>query len=216
MMDFSNLPKLRKRHLGENVPQRGAKISRYVAQSIMKLSGWQTVGEVPNIAQAVVIGVPHTSNIDGLYTLPALLALDIDIRIMGKQQLFNVPILAQVLTWCGVIPINREKKGSILQASIDKFKQQPQLFLGLAPEGTRKYTEQWKTGFYYLALGANVPILPVALDYKTKQLRFLPLFYPSGDIEQDLPKLYEYFAGVEGYYPANMSKPLQDLKGKQY
>lgn len=96
-------------------------------------------------------------------------------------------------------------------ASINKFNQADSLFLGLAPEGTRDYTHAWKTGFYHLAVGADVPILPVALDYKTKEVRFMPLFYPTGDIESDLPKIYEYYQGVEGKHFNKMSKPLQDL-----
>lgn len=209
------LPRLEKHQLGHQVPQRHGKFSQKIAYHLMNLMGWKTVGEVPNISKAVVIGVPHTSNIDGLYALPALLALDIDIRIMGKKQLFDVPVLAQILRWAGVIPINRDKKGSVLQANIERFQQEEQLFLGLAPEGTRAYTEKWKTGFYYLALGAKVPILPVAMDYKTKELRFLPLFYPTGDIEQDLPQIYAYYQGVQGLYVENMSQPLQDLMRTQ-
>lgn len=211
MTEQDPLPRLEKHHLGHHVPQRHGKLSQKLAYRLMNAMGWKTVGEVPNISKAVVIGAPHTSNIDGLYTLPALLALDIDIRIMGKKQLFDVPILAQVLRWAGVIPIDRAKKGSVLQASIERLQQEERLFLGLAPEGTRQFTEQWKTGFYYLAMGANVPILPVALDYKSKELRFLPLFYPTGNIEKDLPELYKYFAGIQPKHYQNLSKPLQNL-----
>lgn len=210
-MDFKHLPKLSKQHLGENIPQRHAKISQKVAEYMLNAMGWKTVGEVPNISKAVIIGAPHTSNIDGLYTIPALLALDIDIKIMGKKQLFQVPILAQFLRWAGIIPIDRSKKGSVLQSTIERFKSSEQLFIGLAPEGTRKYTEQWKTGFYYLALGANVPIIPVALDYASKELRFLPVFYPSGDIEKDLPILYSYYKDVQPKHYDFLSKPLQEL-----
>ena len=95
--------------------------------------------------------------------------------------------------------------------TIDRFWQEDQLWLGLAPEGTRDYTESWKTGFYYLALGAKVPILPVAMDYQTRQVRFMPLFYPTGDIDADLPKIYDYYRGVQGKHVNKMSKPLQDV-----
>lgn len=197
--------------LGNNVPKRPKTIALTLATWFNKITGWSAVGEIPNIKQAVVIGVPHTSNYDGVFSLPVLLSLGLDIRIMGKKQLFDVPVLASFLRWAGVVPIDREKKGSTLQASIEKFQQYDQLFLALSPEGTRNYTEKWKTGFYYLALNANVPILPVAMDYKTKQIRFLPLFYPTGDIDVDLPYIYQYFQGIEPKYRANLSKPLQDL-----
>ena len=81
----------------------------------------------------------------------------------------------------------------------------------MAPEGTRSYTEKWKTGFYHIAVGAGVPILPIAMDYKTKQMRFMPLFYPTGDYDADLPKILENYRGVLGKHFEKMSQPLQDL-----
>ncbi len=94
------------------------------------------------------------------------------------------------------------------------FKDGKPLFLGLAPEGTREYTENWKTGFYYIAVGANVPILPVALDFNTKEVRFLEPIYPTGNIEEDLPKIYALYSGVMPYRPERLSQPLQDVNSK--
>lgn len=101
----------------------------------------------------------------------------------------------------------------MLDAAIARFKTGKPLFLGLAPEGTRKFTDTWKTGFYYLAMGAGVPIIPVAMDYKTRQIRFMTPFYPTGDIDADLPKIYAYYQGVIPKHPDNLSLPLQQLKG---
>jgi 1-acyl-sn-glycerol-3-phosphate acyltransferase len=205
------LPKLSKKNLGNLVPKRGGCVAPIVASFLLKAAGWRTVGDIPNISQAVVLALPHTSNIDGLYAIPSLFALDLKISIMGKHTLFKVPVLAQLLHWIGIVPINRSAKGSVLQASIDKFKTGEPLFLGLSPEGTRKYTESWKTGFYYLALGANVPILPVAMDYNTKEIRFLSLVHPTGDIKADLQKIYTQYRGVIPRYPERLSQPLQDV-----
>ncbi|MGE6330453.1 lysophospholipid acyltransferase family protein [Psychrobacter pacificensis] len=205
------LPNLSREQVGDNVPRRGNKVSPIIGSWLMKTAGWRTVGEIPNISQAVVLALPHTSNVDGVYAIPSLFALDLKISIMGKHTLFKIPVLAQLMRWLGIIPINREAKGSVLQASIDKFKNNKTLFLGLAPEGTRKYTDSWKTGFYYLAVGANVPILPVALDYNTKEVRFLEMVYPTGNIEEDLPKIYAQYGGVMPYHPERLSQPLQDV-----
>ncbi len=205
------LPKLSKGQLGNLVPRRGSKIAPVIASGLLKAMGWRNVGEIPNVSQAVVLALPHTSNVDGVYAMPSLFALDLKVSIMAKHTLFKIPVFAQLLSWMGVIPIVRENKGSVLQASIDKFKTGEPLFLGLAPEGTRQYTENWKTGFYYLALGAGVPILPVAMDYKTKEVRFLSLVYPSGDIEADLPKIYAQYKGVMPRHPERLSQPLQDI-----
>lgn len=205
------LPKLGKKDLGDLIPKRSGTITPVIGSRLLKLLGWRTVGDIPNVSQAVVLALPHTSYFDGLYALPGLFAIDLKVSIMGKHTLFKIPVLAQMLLWLGLIPINRGHKGSVLQASIDKFKTGEPLFLGLSPEGTRDYTKEWKTGFYYLALGAGVPILPVALDYKTKEIRFLSPVYPTGDIETDLPKVYAQYKGVMPKYPERLSQPLQDV-----
>lgn len=205
------LPNLSKKQLGNLVPKRGNKIAPVIASALLKAAGWRTVGEIPNIPQAVVLALPHTSNVDGVYAIPSLFALDLKISIMGKHTLFKIPLLAQLMNWIGVVPIDRSNKGSVLQSSIDQFKTGEPLFLGLSPEGTREYTEKWKTGFYYLAVGAGVPILPVALDYKTKEIRFMSLVYPTGDIEADLPKIYAQYKGVLPRHPERLSQPLKDV-----
>ena len=205
------LPTLSKKQLGDLVPRRGNKIAPVIASAMLKASGWRTVGEIPNISQAVVLALPHTSNVDGVYAIPSLFALDLQISIMGKHTLFKIPVLAQLMHWMGIVPIDRDNKGSVLQSSIDKFKTGEPLFLGLSPEGTRDYTEKWKTGFYYLAVGADVPILPVAMDYNTKEIRFMPLVYPTGDIDVDLPKIYAHYRGVIPRHPERLSQPLQDI-----
>ena len=205
------LPNLSKKQLGNLVPKRDNKIAPVIASALLKAAGWRTVGEIPNIPQAVVLALPHTSNVDGVYAIPSLFALDLKISIMGKHTLFKIPGVAQLMHWIGVIPIDRSNKGSVLQASIDKFKTGKPLFLGLSPEGTRDYTEKWKTGFYYLAMGAGVPILPVALDYNTKEIRFMSLVYPTGNIEADLPKIYAQYQGVIPRHPERLSQPLQEV-----
>lgn len=208
-MDMNTLPTIDPTTLGDNVPRRRGKFAPRLARAFLDKTGWRITGEIPNISQAVLLAVPHTSNMDGVYAIPTLLALDVDIKLLGKKQLFKLPILSHFLRWAGVIAIDRDKKGSVLQANINRFKTGKPLFLGLSPEGTRGYTDEWKTGFYYLALGADVPILPVAMDYNTKEVRFMPLFYPTGDIEADLPKIYAYYDGVMGKHADNMSGPLQ-------
>lgn len=212
-MPYYNNTPLTPDMLGDNVPRRHGKFSQKLASYFYRRCGWKTIGQIPNISQAVLIAVPHTSNIDGLYAIPMVVGLDLDVRIMGKKELFSVPVLAQFLRWAGIIPIDRDKKGSVLQANIERFKTGEPLFLALAPEGTRSYTNGWKTGFYYLALGAGVPIIPVAMDYATKEIRFMTPFYPTGDIDADLPKIYQYYQGVVPKRPDRLSKPLQELLG---
>ena len=205
------LPSLSKKQLGDLVPKRGNKFAPKIGSALLKAGGWRTVGEIPNSPQAVVMALPHTSNVDGIYAIPSLFALDLKISIMGKHTLFKVPVFAQLLKWIGVIPIDRGNKGSVLQASIDKFKTGKPLFLGLAPEGTRQYTKEWKTGIHNWALGDGEPIVTEAIDYKTKEIRFMTPVYPTGDIDVDLPKIYAQYRGVVPRYPERLSQPLQDI-----
>lgn len=211
MTHYKNTP-LTAPDLGDSVPKRHGKLFQVLGEKFLHLNNWQVVGEIPNIPQAVLLAVPHTSNVDGVWAIATLLALDLDIKLMGKKELFKLPVLSHFLKWAGVIPIDRDKKGSVLQGSIDKFKTGQPLFLGLAPEGTRGYTDTWKTGFYYLAVGAGVPIIPIAMDYQAREVRFMKPFYPTGDIDADLPKIYAYYQGVVPKHPKNLSKPLQDLQ----
>lgn len=197
--------------LGSQVPKRGGIIAPPIASQILKLLGWKVVGDIPNVPQAVFLALPHTSNFDGLYAIPAILSLDLDIKIMGKQSLFKLPVVASFFRWAGIIPIDRDKKGSVLQNSIERFTSGKPLFLGLSPEGTRAYTDKWKTGFYYIADGAQVPIVPVAMDYQTKEIRFMTPVLPSGDIEADMPKILEQYRGVVPKHPDRLSKPLQQV-----
>ena len=179
-MDMNTLPTINPDALGDRVPRRHGKFAPRLAKAFLDKAGWRITGEIPNISQAVLLAVPHTSNMDGVYAIPTLLALDVDIKLLGKKQLFKLPILSHFLRWAGVIAIDRDKKGSVLQANINRFKTGKPLFLG-----------------------------PVAMDYNTKEVRFMPLFYPTGDILTDLPKIYAYYDGVMGKHSDNMSGPLQ-------
>lgn len=207
---FTRTP-LTYKKLGDKVPRRGGIIAPPIAKAVLKVLGWKVVGDIPNVPKAVFLALPHTSNMDGLFAIPSILALDLDIKIMGKESLFKVPILASFLRWAGIIPIDRGKKGSVLQTSIDRFKSKKPLLLGLSPEGTRSYTKEWKTGFYYIAAGAGVPIVPVAMDYQTKEVRFMQPVVPTGDIEADMPKILGQYKGVVPKHPERLSQPLQDV-----
>ena len=197
--------------LGDKVPRRKGRIVAPVFRTIFKSLGWKVVGDIPNVPKAVLLALPHTSNFDGLYAIPFILGYDIDIKIMGKDSLFKYPVLSSFFKWAGIIPINRNKKGTVLQATIDRMKRSDSLFLGLAPEGTRGYTEKLKTGFYYIAKEAEVPIIPVAMDYKTKEIRFMTPVTPSDDFDADMQKILSQYKGVVPKYRKKMSKVLQDV-----
>ena len=145
-MDINQTP-VDPSQFGSNVPRRHDPKIAKLAAKYLQITGWQVVGDVPDVKQLVMLAAPHTSNEDGWNAVMGILSVGIDFKLMGKKELFRLPLIGSFLKWGGMISINRQKKGSTLQAAIEQFNQQEQLWLGLAPEGTRSYTEKWKTGF---------------------------------------------------------------------
>jgi 1-acyl-sn-glycerol-3-phosphate acyltransferase len=144
-MDINQTP-LDPSQFGSNVPRRDDPNIAKLAAKYLKMRGWQLVGEVPNVKQLVMLAAPHTSNEDGWNAVMGILSVGIDFKLMGKKELFRIPLIGSFLKWGGMISIDRHKKGSTLQATLEQFNQRDQLWLGLAPEGTRSYTDKWKTG----------------------------------------------------------------------
>ena len=122
------------------------------------------VGEFPDVPKAVLIGAPHSSNWDGVWGFAALLAMGLDLRILGKKELFRWP-LGPVMRFLGIIPIDRSAPGGFVAQSIETMKQAHALWIGIAPEGTRKRVEKWKTGFWKLAHDAGVPVIQSYFHY---------------------------------------------------
>ena len=198
--------------LSPQVPRRGGGISRRVAAALLRLLGWRVAGSVPDVAKCVVVAVPHTSNFDGLYVLPAMLALDLKMSIFGKKSLFAVPGLAAFLCWAGVMPLDRERAGGVVDEAVAAFHRSEQLFLGISPEGTRHAAPKWKSGYWRIARGASVPVLPVAIDYGRREVRFLPLFTPPADMAADHATLAALFRGIEPKHKHRLSWPLREAQ----
>lgn len=143
---YQNTP-LSPSKLGDNVPRRDGKLSPKLADLFLKTLRWQVVGDIPNISQAVLLAVPHTSNMDGVFAIGAVLALDIDIRLMGKKQLFAVPILSHFLKWAGIMPIDRDKKARCWTPPLLALKQASRCFWGLPLKEHENLPIHGKQGF---------------------------------------------------------------------
>lgn len=195
--------------LGANVPRRGNALSQRIGEMWLKLIGWRVTGEAPNMAKAVCIGAPHTSNRDGYVAVAVAMALRLRITVMAKAEIFIGP-LATLFHWMGVMPIYRDKARGLVEQSADYLRNAEKFWLGIAPEGTRHASPAWKMGFYYIALKAEVPIIPFILDYGRKELRFLPVFVPTGDMDADLEAIMENYRGIVPADPSRLSLPLRD------
>jgi len=172
----------------------------YLARSYMKISGWRKEGLRPDIPKYVMIAAPHTSNWDLFYTL--LLAFDFQIKVfwLGKAAIFRPPF-KRLCQWLGGIPIDRSKSNNMVAQAIRIFNENERMILIVPPEGTRKKVRYWKTGFYYIAHGANVPIALGYVDYRRKVGGIGPMFHPTGNIEADMKDIQAFYANVTGKRP---------------
>ena len=172
---------------------------RGLSLAILRVTGWKVEGALPpNTPKCVMIAAPHTSNWDLPNTLMAAFALRLHIYWMGKESIFKPPF-RHLMMWLGGIPVNRDRANNLVAASAQAIIDADQpLQLVVPPEGTRQKTRYWKTGFYYIALSAKVPIVLAYMDYKRKISGLGPLFHPTGDIEADMVKIKAFYAGFSG------------------
>ncbi|MFZ6647471.1 lysophospholipid acyltransferase family protein [Undibacterium sp. TJN25] len=180
--------------------------------SMLRLLGWKVDGTAPAEPKYVMIAAPHTSNWDFPVTLMVAFAMRLKLYWMGKQSLFP-PVLGAVMRWLGGIAVNRIKTGNMVQGTVDAFNAAPQLAVLVPPEGTRGKVTHWRTGFYYIALGAKVPIALGYLDFKRKVGGIGKMFYPTGDLEADMAEIQKFYAGITGKNPQHFSADNIQARG---
>lgn len=174
-----------------------------LSQWILRILGWQYTGTetLRNIDQFVVAIGPHTSNWDFPLGLLVRWAGGLDkIRFIGKESLFRPPY-GWFFRALGGFPVVRSEHKNQVEMYIEQFKLKPVFAIIIAPEGTRKKTDKLKTGYYYIAKGAGVPIVPATIDYKNKKVSFHEPFYASQDCEQDFAIIENYISIGYGKYP---------------
>ncbi len=179
-------------------------ITPRIARGILRLLGWTLVSEAPDLPRYVVIGAPHTSNWDLPIGVLGLIGLGIKPSVVAKHTLFRPP-LGWFMRALGGIPIDRSQRRNFVDQVVAAYKEADELVVALTPEGTRSYTPCWKTGFYFIALGAGVPIALAFADYPTRRVGLGPTVYPTGDIEADIAVISEFYADKTGKRPENKS-----------
>ena len=172
---------------------------RALTLAFLKLTGWQVKGELPPEAEkSVLIAAPHTSNWDLPYTLMVAFALRLTPYWMGKAQIFRFPFRG-LMMWLGGLPVDRSQSNHLVSASVAALGEaKGPLQLIVPPEGTRGKTRFWKTGFYYIALGAQVPIVMAYLDFEKKIGGLGPMFRPTGNIDDDMTRIKAFYAPFKG------------------
>lgn len=186
-------------------------ILQKLSLSILRVLGWRVEGQLPDIPQFVAIAT-HTSNWDFPIMLLLAFSLKTQITTLGKDSLFRWPYNV-FFRWCGCIPINRTKSANVVETMVQVFRESENLILVISPEGTRKKVQYWKTGFYYIAQGANVPIVLAFMDYRRKVAGIGPVIIPSGDIEADIDTIQSFYEKVSEKSPEKSGKVEIERKG---
>ncbi len=172
-----------------------------LSNMILKLWGWKIE---MNFQQApkkcVYILAPHTSNWDFVMSILVRSAKRIKSNYLAKKELFRFPF-GYFFRGLGGYPVDRKSKKKLVQQVIDIFNKEDRFSIGITPEGTRKYNPKWKTGFYYIAKGARVPLILVGFDYKRKKVTFSPPLFTGKEMEEDFQKIRNFYHGIQGKHP---------------
>jgi 1-acyl-sn-glycerol-3-phosphate acyltransferase len=194
MVDVADNPVLLP-DIGPRVPRKRNAVTKALSRAALRAAGWHFEGSLPNVPKFVLTIAPHTSNWDFVVGVLARRAVGLDAHFLGKHTLFKPPF-GWFMRWLGGMPVRRDVPAGVVEQVTQKFEEHDALVLALAPEGTRKRVAKWRTGFYYIAHGAGVPIVPIALDYGRKRVVAGPALDPSGDLETDLRTLRQFYVDV--------------------
>lgn len=177
------------------IPQTNYQLVSALANKLLTLFGWRIIGNFPRESKFILAVAPHTSNWDFIVSVLVMLTLNLKVTFMGKKSIFVWP-LKWFLVKIGGVAIDRKHPQGVVGQMVDVFNQSERMILGLSPEGTRSKTKQWKTGFIIIAQQAKVPIVPISLDFKKKEVEIHSPYSVKDDIEQALNEVKAKFVDV--------------------
>lgn len=178
----------------------------WIGQFFLWMTGFEIEGERPAERSYVLIAAPHTTNWDLPVMLGLSYVLGVKLSFLAKHTIFEGPF-GWFFRWLGGIPVDRRARHNAVEQAVAAVKANPDTVLAISPEGTRKYTEYWKTGFYYIAQGAEVPIAMGYIDYSRRKGGIGPMIHPTGDIRADMDKLRAFYAPIQGKFPEQYRTP---------
>ncbi|MGJ8670206.1 MAG: 1-acyl-sn-glycerol-3-phosphate acyltransferase [Oceanococcus sp.] len=195
--------------LGEHVPRSGNAFTRGVGLFVFSLAGWRVEGNLPNLKKFILVAAPHTSNMDGIMGITGLLAMGFRANAMVKSDAFVGP-LGWFLKAIGAIPVDRNSPLGVVEQTARAFQQRDAMVLLMAPEGTRKNAKEFKSGFHRMALAADVPVVPISINYEKKAAILGEPIKMQDDFDADLEKLIRIFrANSVARHPERLSLPMQ-------
>jgi 1-acyl-sn-glycerol-3-phosphate acyltransferase len=184
----------------EHLRGRWGGFFQWLGKVVLSSIGWQVTGNIPNEERLLIIAAPHTSNWDFILGISALFAINVNIKWLGKNSLF-IPGIAWFFKWLGGIPVNRENPNLLIDYVVKTVEKEKGLIIGIAPEGSRKKVDRWKSGFLRIAKQTDAKILFLSIDAPSKKLKIGEIFEPSGDNEKDIKFVMNYFKQYKGINP---------------
>ena len=179
------------------------------AQWLLKVLGWKTEFDGFPTQQGIAVVYPHTSNWDAPLMFVVKWAVGVQVMFWGKDTLFKIPLLGSWLRWIGGVPVARTSRHGVVVSMIAQMQERKDrgeyFWLGLAPEGTRKYIPGWRSGFYRVAVACDVPLLVVTLDYSRRVCKVNQFVKLTGDEVEDMARVAAICAPAKGLRPENMA-----------
>ncbi|MCK5311499.1 MAG: lysophospholipid acyltransferase family protein [Desulfobacteraceae bacterium] len=185
--------------ISHNAPACGI-VRCFLSKTIMWLVGWKVTGRLPEDKKFILIGEPHTSNWDFLLMFGAAYSLRLNVSWLGKHTIFKKPF-GTIMRWFGGIPIDRRASHDLVNKTAKLFEESERLALVIGPSGTRSKRDYWKSGFYWIAHTANVPILCADLDFVNKIVHVGLSFTPTGDVKKDMNQIRGFYKNIHGKHP---------------
>ena len=187
--------------IGASIPRRHSAPLMLLGRTMLRLGGWRFEGEVPDIPKLVIAVAPHTSNWDFVVGMFTMFALDLDLSFLAKHTLFRNRASAAFFRWLGGIPVDRTAAHGVVGDAVQSFEHADRRLLVVAPQGTRRRVEHFKSGFLHIARGARVPVLFATLDYGRRVVRLGPWFEPGEDVDAERRRCEDFYANVRGCKP---------------
>ena len=178
--------------LPPNAPRSGNAFTRWFGRSVLRLGGWTIDGDFPDVPRMVLIAAPHSSGWDAVWGLAAKLAMGVDIAFMAKAELFRGP-LGWLLRGLGGIAVDRARAHGAVEQAAANIRESERMWFVLAPEGTRKRVKAWKSGFWRIAIAADVPVFCAWFHYPDRTIGLGKLFAMTGDLDVDMATIRDYY-----------------------
>jgi len=188
---------------GSNLTHHGPTTGTFgywLGRFYMWIFGWKVAGKVPDASKFILVAAPHTSNWDLLFLLGATNIFRIKVSWIGKHTIFKIPF-GSMMRWLGGIPVNRDSSQGLVAQIVDQYNKKDKLVITIPPSGTRKKRDYWKSGFYWIAHTAQIPLCCGFLNYAKKEAGFGISFVPTGELKKDMDRIREFYSGIMGKNP---------------